>query len=439
MQIGVVGFGYIGSVLGAVLAQRGQNVVAVEPSTDIRDAVNAGQAPVAEPGLEELIGAAVDGGQLTITGDFAVVADCDVVLVTVGTPLRSDGSADLTDLETAVQQLAEHHRPDALLIIKSTVPPLTTESVVAPILREKTGGRTKVAFCPERLAEGKAIEELRTIPVVVGGVDEESTRAATTFWREAVGLAVVDAGSARAAELVKLADNAWIDLNIAFAHELARLSDVLDLDVLDVIRAANTLPKGDHHVNILTPSVGVGGYCLTKDPWFLHSFARGHGVDLESPRLSRTVNDEMPEYAASLIDEHLASEAPGNGVGGHVAVLGLAFKNDTGDCRFTPTLPAIRDLRARGHEVTVFDPWVAESEMRPFASCDRAASIDDAVADASCVAFLAGHAVFRDYPLERLSELARPGALVFDGRMFFSKEEIKRMEAMGLRYKGVGR
>lgn len=433
-KIAIIGFGYVGAVLGAVLADRGLMVSGIDADENIVRLVNAGSAPLSEPGLDSLIAAGVAAGRLRASCDMAAAEGADVVIITVGTPLDGDGSADMSQLDAAIDGISPHLGEGQLLILKSTVPPGTTMDRVWPKVREKG---VRLAFCPERLAEGSAVHDLSVIPVVVGGVDDDSRQAAAAFWREALDVEVLEVGNPATAEMVKLADNLWIDLNIALANELAMLSDGLGIDVLEVIMAANSLPKGDtkgdRNVNILKPSIGVGGACLTKDPWFVRALGKEHGLDLQTPRVSRQINDAVPAFWAAVIERELAGKE------GPVAVLGLAFKTNTGDCRETPAAPAIRALRDMGREVRVFDPWVGAEEAERVAGTAPAEDIGAAIKGASCVAFFTGHDQFRDYPLEKLAELAGPGALVFDGRMYFDRVDIEKIEALGLRFKGVGR
>ena len=433
-RIAVVGFGYIGAVIGAVLSDRGFTVVGIDPSGRTRAAVASGRSPVREPGLDELIARGVAAGRLSITDDAAAVASCGTVLIAVGTPLSSVGDADVSQLESAASSIAPHLSEGQLVVLKSTVPPGCTAEIMAPILRSTA--HVHVAFCPERLAEGRAIEEFLSLPVVVGGVDDASTNAAAVFWRRALDVEVVPVSSSLGAELVKLADNLWIDLNIALANELALLCDRLgDVDVLEVIKAANTLPKVDHHVNILMPSIGVGGYCLTKDPWFVHKMGSDLGLDLRTPVVSRAVNDAMTAHAADLIDRAIGGPERGP----HVAILGAAFKSDTGDCRFTPAAPVIEELLKRGYRVTVHDPFVDPEEAERILPVPLTGELAATVRGADCVAFFTGHRQFREIPVAWLAEQLAPGALVFDGRMYFDRETIREITDHGLRFKGVGR
>ena len=435
-MVTVIGFGYIGSVIGAVLASSGIKVLGIDKDKRIIDAVKKGMSPFNEPGLQELISSGVASGNLSVSEDISSCRGSEVFVVTVGTPLSDSYNPDLSQIVAAIKMIQPFVQDGTLVILKSTVPPFTTEAVVAPILLEKA--KVHLAFCPERLAEGSAIRELTSIPVVVGGIDEESIEKAAAFWESALGVEIIKVGNARTAEMVKLADNLWIDLNIALAGELAQLSDKMDIDVLEVIRAANSLPKGNHHVNILTPSVGVGGYCLTKDPWFVYSLGKRYGLDLSIPRVSRTVNDGMPLYSVSLIDALLKETGKDSGAM-KVGILGIAFKNNTGDCRYTPTKPVISELINLGYRVQLCDPWVSEEDASRVTALPVIKDAEPVIKDSDCVAFLAGHREFHQIPIERIAELAKPNALIFDGRMFFDKQKIRRMRELGLRYKGVGR
>lgn len=432
----VIGFGYIGSVIGSVLADQGVNVTGIEKSERIITAVRHGKTPFNEPGLDELIKKGIQSGKLSVTDHLESLRGCNVFIITVGTPLSEDFEPDISQISQAAESILPYIDEESIVIIKSTVPPFTTRDVVYPILKKKAN--VKLAFSPERLAEGNAIREFRSIPIVVGGIDEASTRAVADFWRDTMGNEVIEMDNSVSAEMVKLADNLWIDVNIALAGELAKLSDKLGCDVLQIIRAANSLPKGYSNVNILTPSVGVGGYCLTKDPWFVQSMGEKYGVELRMPKTGREINDSMPLHSAEEIDAILCRDG-GRREDKKIAVLGIAFKNNTGDCRFTPTKPAIDRLIELGYQVEICDPWTQEHDERMVTDRKVEKDIEKTIRGAQCVAFLAGHEEFQRLPVSRIAELAAEHALIFDGRMFYSREKIAEMERCGLRYKGVGR
>lgn len=437
--IAVVGFGYIGTVIGAVLADRGWPVTGIDVRQNVVDEINLGKTTVPEPGLNELVSNNVRVGRLRATTDFSALAENDFVIVTVGTPLGPDFEPIVDDIKAAARAVGQHLHAGHLVILKSTVPPDTTEKLFQPIVEETSGLRAGVdfglAFCPERLAEGQAIHELMSIPIVIGAVDERSARACSTLWRHALGVDSIVVDDPRTAEMVKLADNLWIDLNVALANELAKVCDGLGMDVLQVIDAANTMPKVNQNVNILRPSMGVGGSCLTKDPWFVNHLGHSLGLDLAIPRTSRGVNDTMPTYTYELLKQVLADQGKVIGTS-RIAVLGIAFKNNTGDCRLTPTKHVVALLEDSGCELSVHDPWVTNEEALTVTKMPLTADIESAVEDADALVVLAGHRQFHQIPLARLAELAARRCVFLDGRNSFDPAAVR---AAGLIYKGIGR
>ncbi len=437
--VAVVGMGYVGSCVAAMLADRGLQVVGVDVDAGLVARLNAGTTPLREPGLAGRVAAGVGSGRLRATTDHRAVGGADVVLLTVATPVRPDGSLDDTHLRAACTSLAADLRPGQLVILKSTVPPGTTRDLVRPLLEAgglRAGTDFALAFAPERLAEGTALADLQTLPVVVGGLDPRSTRVAAQFLRDAFGTRVLPQDSLEAAEIVKLADNWWIDLNIALANELAMFCDLHRVDVLDVISAANSIPKGNGHVNILRPSVGVGGSCLTKDPWMVWRSARRHGLEIATARTGREVNQRMPGYTAGLILEHLAARGV-DPAAATVAVLGLAFKNDTGDLRATPARGVVDALRAAGVQVRIHDPLVDAGQAREVFGLPVTATVAQTVRDAHCVALLAMHQQFESLDFAGLP--VAQGCLVLDGRAYLAKEKIAMLHQLGYAYRGVGR
>lgn len=439
IDIALVGFGYIGTCIGAVLASRGFRVHGIDVRETMVEAINRGQVLINEPGLSPLIEQAVNNGKLSASMSYDAIKTCDVAIVTVGTPLGQNYDPDTRDITTATESILPHVQDDQIIILKSTVPPNVTEQVVKPIL-DRSGKKYHLAFCPERLAEGRAIVELETIPVIVGGMDEESSRLSACFWEKSLGLKTIIVDNAKTAELVKLTDNLWIDLNVALANEIAILSDKLGIDALQVIAAANTLPKGagSQHVNILAPSIGVGGYCLTKDPWFVHHLGQQLGVDLKTPVASRNANDRMPDYSSEMIKGVI--ESTGRKIeSSRVAVLGISFKNNTGDCRYTPTKPIIQSLEKSGCDLIVCDPWVRDDEAAEITQKQLQHDPLKAIRGADAVVFLTGHDEFKNIGAAKLIELVRPRAVIIDGRNFFDRKSIQELKSAGLTYKGVGR
>jgi len=439
LKVAVIGLGYVGSCIAGVLADRGLDVVGVDTDVRLIDELTGGFCRFQEHGLPELLFGGIASGKLRVTNDYAEVETADVVLITVGTPVREDGSLADDQLRGACVQLSAHIREGQLLVLKSTVPPGTTRGFVMPILQRSglAGGvHFGLAFTPERLAEGTAIHELRTFPIVAGGIDADSAADAATFWRQALGVDVIPLDSAEAAEIVKLADNWWIDLNIALANELAKFSALFEVDVLDVITAANTIPKGKSNINILLPSVGVGGSCLTKDPWMVWHSARERGLEILTASAGREVNAGMPEYTAQLaIDELIKlGKDPAQST---IAVVGLAFKNNTGDLRATPTQAAVAALVRSGADVRIYDPLVDAEHAEQLFGQRPVATLQEAVRGADCVAVLALHRQFEDIDFAALP-VSRP-CLLLDGRAYYSRDKIAELRSLGYSYRGIGR
>lgn len=437
----VIGLGYVGSALAATLADGGVKVVGVDIDQSLIEQLNDRYCRFSEPGLPELLFTSMDAGRLRVTTDYAAVSEVDVVIVTVGTPVREGGWVMDVQLKGACAELAQHIRKGQLIVFKSTVPPGTTRGVVIPILEQGglvCGKDFGVVFCPERLSEGVALRELKSHAIVVGGWCSNSVEAAIAFWRKSIGTEIIRCSSLDVAEMVKLADNWWIDHNIAMANELAKLCAAVGVDVLDVISAANSIPKGSGNVNILLPSVGVGGSCLTKDPWMAWRAAHELGVELNTIPVVRDVNDTMPHYTFGLIVSELAKFGKRLETA-KIAVLGLAFKNNTGDLRATPTQPVVAMLREAGAEVSIFDPLAEHDDIVKTFELEPAASARDALADADCIAVLARHDEFDAIDFAELRAHVAPSCVLIDGRAYYPKDTIDRLRQHGYAYRGIGR
>ncbi|MEM4268199.1 MAG: nucleotide sugar dehydrogenase [Candidatus Woesearchaeota archaeon] len=437
ITVAIVGFGYIGCCIGAVLAEKGCKVIGIDINKKIVEIINKKQSPINEPKVPALLKRAIEKNMLIVTTDFSFVKKADFIIITVGTPIGEDYEPILDHIRAASTEVAKYLEKGHMVIIKSTVPPFTTRNFIKPILEYsfKVGQDFGLAFCPERIAEGRAVQELQSIPIVIGADDTNSMLLASLFWSNILNVKTINVSSTLVAEMTKLADNIWIDLNIALANELALVCDKIGADVLEVIKAANSLPKVMGNVNILLPSMGVGGYCLTKDPWFIFNFAKKNGIHLKTPVTSRNVNEYMPHYTFSLIEQALKSE--GKKIEeSKVAVLGLSFKNGTGDVRNTPTKITIELLKQRGYKLAVFDPWVNEEDTKIVTGMVQANSIEMAVSEADVIAFLTGHPEFISYPLDKLAGLVKKDCWFIDGRNSFEREKVV---AVGFKYKGIGR
>lgn len=437
-KVAVVGLGYVGLSLAAALSRRGARVWGIDRLEGVVNKVNSGICPIIEPGMDDLVRKSVASGRLSAHTGAEVAARADIIIMAVGTPLDGNYRPDMTQLAGAVEDICPFMRSGQTIILKSTVSPGATREmarVLSAGTRLEPGKELHVACCPERLAEGRIIKDLETIPVVVGGLTPGDTEIAASFW-EGMGWEVIRVSGPEEAEMVKLADNLWIDLNIALANELCMICHTLNVDVLEVINGANTLPKGMGKVNILFPGPGVGGSCLVKDPWFVHYLGVNRGVNLRLPSLGRRINDDMPRFIVESVDKKLKSAGKPL-KDSRVCVMGLSFKNNTGDTRFSPSVFLIKLLSARGAGVRVFDPLVsadiAERLVEGMAEVEK--DIRSAVKGCQAVIFMVGH---RDFPRDQLfwREILEKDCLVVDCRYIF---DGARMMGTGLNYLAPGR
>lgn len=418
MNIAVIGIGRIGLPLAAAIAQRGHHVFGCDTNADRVAAVNRGENPIPdEAGLGSLISEVVTSGHLRATTDTAaVVRDCSVVLFAVAVDLDSQYRADLTHLFEAADTVASGLQPGTLCIFDTTLPVGTTRSQLAP--RLESGGLTlgkdfSVAFSPERLLMGRVIEDLGKYPKVVGGIDPNGGPRAAAFYREVFGAETIELANAEAAELSKLAEGAYRDLNIALANELAQDADLHSIDISEVIRAANSQPYCHIHV----PGTGVGGHCIPVYPRFL---MQGEGPSRLSA-LGREVNDEMPGYAVARLRQLLGTLA-----GKRVLVLGLTFRPDVAVTPHTNAVDLLRELTAVGANVHGHDPLLSEAGI-------RALGFEPAPGPLTGYDVAIVHANHREYAS---LDWAAVAPVILDARNALDRTVVERS---GARYVGIGR
>ena len=437
MQIAIVGFGYIGSVIGAVLAGNGHHVFAIDSNQSTVKNLNNGICFIPEPSLKKMIGRSVEAGLLSASSSYEAVHDCDVILVTVGTSLSKQFDPDLSAIADVFNNLSKYVKDGQIVMIKSTVTPGITRKMTETYL---DGHNIFVGFSPERLAEGNAIGEFQTLPIIVGGINELSTSKCAEFWSKTLDVEIIKVSSSEAAELIKLANNQWIDTNIALANEMAMLCDSLpyDLDVLEIIEGANSLKKGQHYVNFLTPSIGVGGYCLTKDPWFLSDLGYKNGRVLKLPSVGRDVNDYMPFYCVEKILNHLKNTNQAiDSV--KIAILGYSFKNNSGDMRFSPMTKFVKSLIQKGFiQIQIFDRTITDQEVKGV-NVIKCATWQECVREADYVVFGTSHEDIESISIPELITFIKHSGVIFDGRRYFSKTEVMDLKKSGLQYIGIGR
>jgi len=417
-DVGIVGLGYVGLTLATVMAEVGLKVVGIERRQEVVDLTNAGKPHFSETGLGEAMVRVVRAGNLVAATEFAADSSCQTYIITVGTPLSRDGLARLDMIEEATRQVAANMPDDALIILRSTVKIGTARNVVAPILAA-TGKRFAIAMCPERTLEGRALTELRELPQIVGAdTPEVRERAAAVFRR--LTNTIVQVSSLESAEIVKLVDNTYRDVQFGFANEVARVCEAFGVNAMEVISSGKL---GYKRTNVPLPGL-VGGPCLEKDPHILAQSARGRGVELEITRSARTVNERQPQETVHFVAAEMARRKFGAGV--KVAMLGLAFKGvpATDDLRGSMSLKVLEVLGVArpDAEVHLYDPVVPHEDLaKQVPGTTVARSLEDAVKDASVVIIANNHPDLGVVPPRGLHELMKPDGFIYDYWNHFSK------------------
>jgi UDP-N-acetyl-D-mannosaminuronic acid dehydrogenase len=395
----VLGIGYIGLPTAAMFATHGFEVVGVDSSPRVVDILNNGGLHIAETGLKTLVQAALKSGNLRVVGE---PEPADVFIIAVPTPLGAEGNgpglkrADLTYIITAGEAVVPHLRPGNLVVLESTVPPGTTVNVLIPIL-ERSGlavagasngdglaAGVHVAYCPERVLPGRILEELVGNARVIGGVDLAAAEIAKRLYTSFVqgDLLLTDVTTA---EMVKLMENTYRDVNIALANELAVVAEQVGIDVWKAIELANRHPR----VNLLNPGPGVGGHCIAVDPWFIVQ-AAPHVTPLI--QTARKVNDAMPSHIVERLKRALSGiDFP------VIACLGLTYKADVDDIRESPAMEVLRLLQVEDFHVRVYDPLVPIGMI-----AEQVGSLEAAVTGADAIVVLTDHSEFRQLRSEAL-------------------------------------
>ena len=354
----IIGAGYVGMPLARVFADAGKIVLLVDVDPDVVDGINRGASHIPDVSSDALK-PLVDSGRVSATTDYDALKDVDAILIALPTPLSSQREPDLSIVKGAVAEIAPRLRKGQLVVLESTTYPGTTRECLQPILERsglKAGEDFHLAFSPERVDPGRADWTTKNTPKVVGGLTPACTERAAEFYRAAVDT-VVPLSSPETAEMTKLLENIFRAVNIALVNELAQLCERMDLDVWEVIEAAETKPFG---FMSFKPGPGLGGHCIPIDPFYLTWKAREYDFYTEFIDLAGKVNANMPYFCRSLISQALNHGAQKSLKGSRILVLGVAYKADIDDVRESPAEKIVGLLQKAGADVAYHDPYVAE-------------------------------------------------------------------------------
>ena len=387
-KICVLGLGYIGLPTASTFATHGLRVVGVDVNPHVIETLRRGHIHIHEPGLQTVVEAALRSGNLRVSPR---PEEADAFLIAVPTPFFEDQHgeyegrtyrlADMRAVVAATEAILPHLRRGNLVVLESTSPPRTTVDLVKPILERsglEAGTDFYLCYSPERVLPGQILREMIENARVLGGITPESARAGRDLYATFVKGEIVET-DATTAEMVKLMENTTRDVNIAIANEFARLAEKFGVDVWEAIRLANLHPR----INILSPGPGVGGHCISVDPWFLVETA---------PELTpliyhaRQVNDEQPHFVVEKVRQALGSLD-----GKQIAALGLAYKPDVDDLRESPATEVVHLLQAEGARVTAWEPFKPQAEIK---GVHMAASLESALQEADAILLLVRHSQF---------------------------------------------
>jgi UDP-N-acetyl-D-mannosaminuronic acid dehydrogenase len=407
-RISVLGLGYIGLPTASLLATKGFQVSGMDVNQQIVESLNKGRVLIQEPSLDIMVKSAVNSGQLKA---FLEPQEADIFIIAVPTPFKDGHEPDLSYIEQASKALAPKLVPGNLVILESTSPVGTTEMVAEIIEKQRpdldvakrcmtsqacSASPIYVAHCPERVLPGQILRELVENDRVVGGIDPASTEKAREFYKMFVSGKVLTTDS-RTAEMAKLTENAYRDVNIAFANELSLICDQMDINVWELIELANRHPR----VNILHPGPGVGGHCIAVDPWFI---VHANPELSKLMRTAREINNYKPDYVlGKILSKSQRFKKP------VIACLGLSYKADVDDLRESPAIKIVQDLSGHNQsDILVVEPNIKELPSG-FNSSIRLAALDEALNSADILVALVAHKEFKE-----LSQAALKDKIVLD-------------------------
>lgn len=354
---GTIGLGYVGLPLAVEKAKAGFRTIGFDVQAEKIDKVNAGQNYIGDVVGEDLQ-QLVESGMIEATRDFSRVAECDFIAICVPTPLDIHQQPDTSYMEASAGEIAPYIKEGCMVVLESTTYPGTTEDLIRPILEEGSGricGKDfYLGFSPERVDPGNRIYKTKNTPKVVGAIGEDALDCIAAVYEAVLEGGVTRVSSPAVAEMEKILENTYRNVNIGLVNEMAMLCDRMGIDVWEVIDAAKSKPYG---FTAFYPGPGLGGHCIPLDPYYLSWKAREYGFHTSMIESSMMVNDQMPEYcvdrAARVLNEREKSLK-----GSEILVLGVAYKQDIDDYRESPALRVIECLEKRGSRVSYYDPWI---------------------------------------------------------------------------------
>ena len=422
-KISIIGLGYVGLPLALLAAEKGYEVYGIDVKKDRVDMINNRKSPFLDEKIEEELKTT----KMKALSDFDIVSDCDIVIICVPTPVFDNKMPDLGPVEGACENISKHIKRGALVVLESTVNPGVCEDIVIPILEKGSGMKAGVDFyiahCPERINPGDSKWSVANINRVVGSLEEKGLALSYEFYSSIIDGQIYKMNNLKEAEAVKVVENSFRDINIAFVNELAMSFSRLGIDVVNVIKGAETKPFSflAHY-----PGCGVGGHCIPVDPYYLIEYAKKeNGFEHAFLSLARKINNNMPKFTVELLSKAF-DEKGIEKKGAKITVLGISYKSDIDDYRESPSFEIIEDAKNEGYLVSAFDPYVLSKSTEK--------TIEEALSGSSAVIVATGHKEFKNLSPKFFAD--RNISIVIDGRNCLPKDEFL---SAGIIYKGIGR
>lgn len=416
----VIGMGYVGLPLAARCVEKGYETYGLDLDKKKVDLINKGKSPIEEKFLDNYF----PNIRPKATTDEKIIKKADIVLICVPTPVDELYNPDLGPVKGATEAISRNLKKGALVVLESTVNPGVSEEVIAPIFEshgQKVGQDVFIAHCPERIDPGNEKWNVTNLPRVVGATDKKGLAIALDFYRNIIDGDIRPMKSIRAAEAVKITENSFRDINIAFVNELAKSFDKMDIDVMDVIKGASTKFSFMPHF----PSCGVGGHCIPVDPYYLIERAKQSGFDHKFLKIAREVNNSMPVYTVEILQDALNElKLPMNGT--PIGVMGISYKSNVDDVRESPYFKIIKALKSHKAKIISFDPHVARlSDVK---------NIQELLKKSTALVIVTGHKEFREIDPKVFKKAGIK--VIIDGANCLDKDAIRKT---GIIYKGIGR
>lgn len=425
-KICVIGLGQVGLPTALIFCKVGFKVIGNDINHVLLENLNLGKVPFEEAELQNLLNKSIENEKFHTSSNIRdVIEKSDVIIVCVATPLSLDIRPDLSALEDVCKSLSECSLDDKLVIIESSIPPGTFEELVLPLVEKKNklGKNFWTAFVPERFAPGQAFSEIQSTPRVIGYTDEESGLVAKTLYENIVNSEIF-VTPVKVAEISKLVENTFRDVNVALANEVGLICERYGIDATELVKVCNSHPR----VNLLQPGPGVGGPCLPKDPYLLLNPQGGEPIESKIILQARKINDSMPFHVIDLVVKTLKEENKTLGKS-TIVVLGVTYKKNISDTRLSPSKEIIDKLLKNGAKVLVYDPKSNEN----FGG-EKISDVWNAISISDVIVVVTDHDEFKNLDLMKIQKTMKKPTIVDTRRVF----DMKKAENLGIKYLSVG-